>query len=98
MLKTKVKRLEALVGAANAQGDMSTLLGSVSMAGGQMSPDRQTVHTVQTFASSRRTDVDSKAAADLSYMQNSRHQVGKYICHLSECSHLSDLSGCGTDH
>jgi len=68
MLKTKVKRLESMLGGSGILGDgatISTLHGGATVASEAV-----------TFASSRRSnDVDSKATADLVAMQSSRQQV-----------------------
>lgn len=68
MLKTKVKRLETMLGGSAGLGDLGTIS---TIHGGAA-----VVSEAMTFASSRRNnDVDSKATADLAAMQNSRQQV-----------------------
>ncbi len=68
MLKTKIKRLEAMLDRSAGLGD----LGTISTIHGGATVASEAV----TFASSRRNnDVDSKATADLAAMQNSRQQV-----------------------
>jgi hypothetical protein len=76
MLKSKVKRLEAMLGGGSG-GSSSSIIGD-SLAMSQVRGGATIASEALTYASTnsrRSNDVDSKAAEDLAFMHNSRQQV-----------------------